>query len=175
MPLIDMQDYSPAARRYWWTVVVLGVWALVYAVATRRAQLEGALAAAGARRRDGRRHRGPLPGAHPRRQDRRSRGGEIFIFLMLLLYGAPRRGARRRARGRRGLVAHAPSAGRAASARPRMASLAMLACALALRRRARAPGRSGLQQRRPGRRAVMVLAGALLGRATRSSPRPSSR
>jgi hypothetical protein len=33
MNLIDMQDYTPAAKRYWWTVVFLGTAALAYAVA----------------------------------------------------------------------------------------------------------------------------------------------
>ena len=32
MTLIDMQDYNPVARRYWWTVTLLGAAALVYAV-----------------------------------------------------------------------------------------------------------------------------------------------
>ena len=40
MQLIDMQDYSPAARRYWWTVVFLGVWALIYAI-SKVGQFEG--------------------------------------------------------------------------------------------------------------------------------------
>jgi len=34
--LIDMKDYTPAARRYWWSVVFLGVWALIYAIAVFR-------------------------------------------------------------------------------------------------------------------------------------------
>ena len=42
MQLIDMQDYSPAARRYWWTVMVLGVWALTYAI-SKVGQFEGML------------------------------------------------------------------------------------------------------------------------------------
>jgi hypothetical protein len=38
--LIDMKDYTPAARRYWWTVVFLGVWALIYSIA-RIADFQG--------------------------------------------------------------------------------------------------------------------------------------
>ena len=30
MQLIDMNDYTPAAKRYWWTVVPLGVAAFLY-------------------------------------------------------------------------------------------------------------------------------------------------
>ena len=42
MSLIDMKDYTPAAKRYWWTVVFLGVWALIYSIA-KIGQLEGVL------------------------------------------------------------------------------------------------------------------------------------
>ena len=34
MPLIDMHDYKPKARLYWWTVTALGLIALARAIAT---------------------------------------------------------------------------------------------------------------------------------------------
>jgi diguanylate cyclase (GGDEF)-like protein/PAS domain S-box-containing protein len=85
--LIDMQDYTPAARRYWWSVVFLGVWALVFAVAAvTRLQgtvllqvLAGSAVAA-------------IVGLFPVRipgSKTSIAGGEIFIFLMMMLFGAP--------------------------------------------------------------------------------------
>jgi diguanylate cyclase (GGDEF)-like protein/PAS domain S-box-containing protein len=85
--LIDMRDYTPEARRYWWTIVVLGVWALVYAIANIGdlkgpvlwKVLAGALVAA-------------IVGFFPVRipgAKTAIAGGEVFIFLILLLYGAP--------------------------------------------------------------------------------------
>src|SRR5689334_7362586 len=85
--LIYMNDYTPAARRYWWSVVFLGVWALIYAIArvadyqgTALLQvLVGALVAA-------------IVGLFPVRvpgSNTSVAGGEIFIFLILMVYGAP--------------------------------------------------------------------------------------
>ena len=87
MSLIDMQDYTPAARRYWWTVVFLGIWALIYAIA-RLGELEGMLllqvmvgAVVAA-----------IVGLFPVRipgAKTSIAGGEIFIFLMMLVFGPP--------------------------------------------------------------------------------------
>src|SRR5690349_5709618 len=87
MNLIDMQDYTPAAKRYWWTVVFLGSAALLYAVASL-VQLEGvvllqvligATVAAIV---------GLFPVLIPGAKTAIA-GGEIFIFLVLLLFGTP--------------------------------------------------------------------------------------
>jgi hypothetical protein len=40
--MIDMHDYEPAARRYWWTLVVMGGAALLFS-AYRLLQLDGAM------------------------------------------------------------------------------------------------------------------------------------
>ena len=125
MQLIDMQDYSPAARRYWWTVVFLGVWALVFAI-SKVGQFEGvlllqvlvgALVAA-------------IVGFFPVRipgTKTAIAGGEIFIFLVLLVYGAP---AAVLAAVFEGTVASWRSSTRWTSriGTPAMASLAMLVC-----------------------------------------------
>jgi diguanylate cyclase (GGDEF)-like protein/PAS domain S-box-containing protein len=125
MSLIDMQDYSPAARRYWWIVVFLGVWALIYAI-SRVAMFEGAvlvqvligaLIAA-------------IVGLFPVRipgAKTAVAGGEIFIFLMLLVYGAP---AATLAAALEGAVASFRASKRWTSrvGTPAMASLAMLTC-----------------------------------------------
>ena len=128
MPLIDMQDYTPAARRYWWTVVFLGVFALVYAIA-KVGQFEGMLllqvlvgAAVAA-----------IVGLFPVRipgAKTAIAGGEIFIFLMMLVYGAP---AAVLAAALEGAVASWRSSKRWTSriGTPAMASLAMLVCASA--------------------------------------------
>jgi diguanylate cyclase (GGDEF)-like protein/PAS domain S-box-containing protein len=128
MSLIDMQDYTPAAKRYWWTTVFLGVWALVYAIA-KVAQLEGMLllqvlvgAAVTA-----------IVGLFPVRipgAKTAIAGGEIFIFLMMLVYGAP---AAVLAAALEGAVASWRSSKRWTSriGTPAMASLAMLICASA--------------------------------------------
>src|SRR5271154_3732636 len=87
MNLIDMQDYTPSARIYWWTVTVLGVWALVFSISivgelhgTALLQvLAGAAVAA-------------VVGLFPVRipgSKTAIAGGEIFIFLVMLVYGAP--------------------------------------------------------------------------------------
>ncbi len=125
MQLIDMQDYSPAARRYWWTVVVLGVWALIFSI-SKVGQLEGvvlfqvlvlALVAA-------------IVGLFPVRIPGAKTvlaGGEIFIFLALLVYGTP---AAVLAAALEGAVASWRSSRRWTSrtGTPAMASLAMLVC-----------------------------------------------
>ena len=125
MQLIDMQDYSPAARRYWWITVFLGVWALVYSVAkvgqfegTQLLQvLTGALVAAIV---------GLFPVLIPGTKTALA-GGEIFIFLVLLVYGAP---AAAFAAALEGTVASWRTSRRWTSriGTPAMASLAMLAC-----------------------------------------------
>jgi len=123
--LIDMKDYTPAARRYWWSVVFLGVWALIYAIA-RVADFQGvvllqvlvgALVAA-------------IVGLFPVRipgAKTAVAGGEIFIFLILMVYGAP---AAVLAAALEGLVASWRASKRWTSriVTPAMASLAMLTC-----------------------------------------------
>ena len=125
MQLIDMQDYSPAARRYWWAVVFLGVWALVYAIsrvasfqgAVLVQVLVGALVAAVV---------GLFPVRVPGAKTAIA-GGEIFIFLILLVYGAP---AATLAAALEGAVASGRASKRWTSriGTPAMASLAMLLC-----------------------------------------------
>jgi diguanylate cyclase (GGDEF)-like protein/PAS domain S-box-containing protein len=123
--LIDMKDYTTAARRYWWSVVFLGVWALIYAIA-RVADFQGvvllqvlvgALVAA-------------IVGFFPVRipgAKTAVAGGEIFIFLILMVYGAP---AAVLAAALEGLVASWRASKRWTSriVTPAMASLAMLTC-----------------------------------------------
>ena len=123
--LIDMKDYTPAARRYWWSVVFLGVWALIYAIA-RVADFQGAvllqvLVGAGI---------AAVVGLFPVRipgAKTAIAGGEIFIFLILLVYGAP---AAVLAAALEGFVASYRASKRWTSriVTPAMASLAMLAC-----------------------------------------------
>ena len=125
MSVIEMRDYTPAAKRYWWTIVFFGVWALIYAIAqvgqlddARLAQvLFGAAVAA-------------VVGFFPVRLPGAKiaiAGGEIFIFLMLLLYGVP---AAILAAVAEGTVASWRSSKRWTSrvVTPAMTSLAMLAC-----------------------------------------------
>ncbi len=125
MQLIEMQDYSPAARRYWWIVMVLGVWALIYSI-SKVGQFEGmlllqvlvgALVAAVV---------GLFPVRIPGTKTAIA-GGEIFIFLVLLVYGAP---AAVLAAVFEGTVASWRASKRWTSriGTPAMASLAMLAC-----------------------------------------------
>jgi diguanylate cyclase (GGDEF)-like protein/PAS domain S-box-containing protein len=125
MQLIEMHDYSPAARRYWWTVMVLGVWALIFAI-SKVGQFEGLLllqVLAGALV-------AAIVGYFPVRIPGTKTGlagGEIFIFLVLLVYGAP---AAVLAAALEGIVA-SWSASRRWTSRvgtPAMASLAMLVC-----------------------------------------------
>ncbi len=85
MPIIDMQDYNTAARRYWWTVTLLGMAALTHSLATVIAidgkfllqVLAGAIVAA-------------VVGLFPVRipgSKTSIAGAEIFIFLVMMLYG----------------------------------------------------------------------------------------
>jgi diguanylate cyclase (GGDEF)-like protein/PAS domain S-box-containing protein len=126
--LIDMKDYTNAARRYWWTVVFLGVWALIYAIA-RVADFQGtvllqvlvgALVAA-------------IVGLFPVRVPGAKTavaGGEIFIFLILMVFGAP---AAVLAAALEGLVASWRASKRWTSriVTPAMASIGMLICGTA--------------------------------------------
>src|SRR5438552_7867988 len=126
MAFLDMQDYTAAARRYWWLVAFIGVGALGYSVA-QLAQLPpivlaqviaGAAVAA-------------IVGLFPVRipgAKTAVAGGEIFIFLVLLLYGAP---AAVIAAAVEGAVASWRSSKRWTSriGTPAMAAIAMLACA----------------------------------------------
>ena len=149
MSLIDMQDYTPAARRYWWTVVVLGIWALVYSVAnvselhglTLVQVLVGALVAA-------------IVGLFPVRipgAKTAIAGGEIFIFLIMIVYGAP---AAVLAAAVEGAVGAWRSSKRWTSriVTPAMASISMLACASRVRGRALAHPRPRVQRRSNHRR-----------------------
>jgi diguanylate cyclase (GGDEF)-like protein/PAS domain S-box-containing protein len=84
-PLLDMKDYSPAARRYWWTITPLGLAALAYATlqwammpALAMLQVVGGVAIAAVI--------GLFPVRIPNTKISIG-GGEIFIFLMLLLFG----------------------------------------------------------------------------------------
>ena len=85
MKPIDMNDYSEAARRYWWTLAILGALALGYSLfrvvllpgEMLIQVLAGVLVAA-------------LVGLFPVRIPGAKTGiagAEIFIFLVMLLYG----------------------------------------------------------------------------------------
>ena len=140
MSVIDMKDYTPAAKRYWWTVVFLGIWALVYSIAqigrlegTALAQvLAGAAVAA-------------IVGLFPVRipgTKTAIAGAEIFIFLMLLIFGPP---AAVLAAAVEGVVASWRASKRWTSrvGTPAMAAIAMLACGSAFelaRAKVGAPG-----------------------------------
>ncbi|APV49915.1 hypothetical protein BWI17_09595 [Betaproteobacteria bacterium GR16-43] len=127
-PFIDMQDYSPAARVYWWLVAVLGTLAIGYSLTTL-AGLDGAsllqalvLATIAA-----------VVGLFPVRIPgaKTSLGGaEIFIFLALLLYGPA---AAVLAAALEGAVGAWRTSKRATSriVTPSLAAIAMLACAWA--------------------------------------------
>jgi diguanylate cyclase (GGDEF)-like protein/PAS domain S-box-containing protein len=85
MSLLDMKDYSPAARRYWWAITLLGWATLAYSVRALAAYdwpvlaqaLGGAAVAAVVALFPVR-----IPGTKTS-----IAGGEIFIFLTLLLFG----------------------------------------------------------------------------------------
>jgi diguanylate cyclase (GGDEF)-like protein/PAS domain S-box-containing protein len=128
MAFIDMQDYNRPARWYWWSVTSLGFVALAFAIsgvallpAPMQLQvLIGATVAA-------------IVGLFPVRipgAKTAIAGAEIFIFLMLLVYGPA---AAVLAAALEGLVASWRSSKRATSrlGTPAMASLAMLGCATA--------------------------------------------
>jgi diguanylate cyclase (GGDEF)-like protein/PAS domain S-box-containing protein len=141
MRLIDMQDYNPVARRYWWTVTLLGTAALAWSIAGVVAidgkfllqVLAGAAVAA-------------IVGLFPVRipgAKTSIAGAEIFIFLVMLLYGPQ---AAVIAAALEGLVASWRTSKRWTSrfGTPAMASVAMLACASAFEAvRTRAGSMSG--------------------------------
>jgi PAS domain S-box-containing protein len=128
MTLIDMKDYGSAARLYWWTVTSLGCLAFAWGV-TGVAQLEpglmvqvliGAAVAA-------------LVGLFPVRipgAKTSVAGAEIFIFLLLLVYGPA---AAILAAALEAFVASWRTSKRWTSriGSPAMASAAMLLCAVA--------------------------------------------
>src|SRR5690606_40343642 len=85
--LIDMKDYNAPTKLYWWTVVALGTIALAYAVtgvmllepALMLQVVVGAVVAA-------------IVGLFPVRipgSKTSIAGAELFILLLLLVYGAP--------------------------------------------------------------------------------------
>src|SRR5512140_2354510 len=123
MAIFDMKDYSPAARRYWFAVVALGYAALAYAVGEVSrldwpvlAQVLGGAAVA------------VVVALFPVRipgTKTSIAGGEIFIFLIMLLYGVP---AGILAASLEGLVASWRTSKRWTSriGTPAMAALAML-------------------------------------------------
>ena len=128
MSLIDMQDYNAAARRYWWAVTLLGAAILANAIGHVIAidgryliqVLIGAAVAA-------------VVGLFPVRipgAKASIAGAEIFIFLVLLLYGV---WAAVIAAAFEGFVASWRTSKRWTSrlGTPAMASVAMLACASA--------------------------------------------
>ena len=126
--VIDMHDYTPKARLYWWAVMALGLFALARAIASIAAMDSGPLvqvliiAAAAA-----------IVGLFPVRipgAKTSLAGGEILIFLALLLYGvAPAI----LAAALEGLVGSWRTSKRWTSrlGTPAMASIAMLGCASA--------------------------------------------
>jgi diguanylate cyclase (GGDEF)-like protein/PAS domain S-box-containing protein len=123
-----MQDYNPVARRYWWAVTLVGMAALAWSIAGVVAidgkfliqVLVGAAVAA-------------IVGLFPVRipgAKTSIAGAEIFIFLVMLLYGAQ---AAVIAAAFEGLVASWRTSKRWTSrlGTPAMASTAMLICATA--------------------------------------------
>ena len=128
MSFIDMHDYGKAARAYWWTVTLLGLAALAYSL-TQLAGFDAArlgyvaLGTAVA----------AIVGLFPVRMPGSKTavaGGEIFIFLMLLLHGVH---AAVLAAAVEGAVGSWRSSRRLTSrvGTPAMAALAMLACGTA--------------------------------------------
>ena len=126
MVLIDMKDYGPAARLYWWTITSLGSLALAWGV-TGVLRLEPALMlqvliGAGIT---------AVVGFFPVRipgAKTSVAGAEIFIFLLLLVYGPA---AAILAAALEAFVASSRTSKRWTSrlGSPAMAALAMLACA----------------------------------------------
>jgi diguanylate cyclase (GGDEF)-like protein/PAS domain S-box-containing protein len=125
-PFIDMKDYSAAARRYWWTIVPLGLASLAWAMVqvgsmpliTMMQVLGGGAIAA-------------VVGLFPVRIPNTKisiGGGEIFIFLMLLLFGAA---AAVLAAALEGFVGSCRTSKRWTSrlGTPAMSSISMTACA----------------------------------------------
>ena len=123
--LLDMHDYTPAARAYWWVVAILGALSIGYSLAAVAALdapsiaqvlvLAGVAAVVGL-------FPVRIPGA------KTSFGGaEIFIFLSLLLHGAP---AAVIATALEGAVGAWRTSKRATSwiISPALAGLAMLVC-----------------------------------------------
>jgi len=85
MSLLDMKDYGPAARRYWWSITGLGYAVVAYAIYVVAGydwpvlvQVLGGAAVAGVV--------ALFPVRIPGTKTSIA-GGEIFIFLALLLYG----------------------------------------------------------------------------------------
>jgi diguanylate cyclase (GGDEF)-like protein/PAS domain S-box-containing protein len=128
MAFIDMKDYGPSAKLYWWTVTALGGIALAWAVpevlrlepAPLLQVLVGAAVAA-------------LVGLFPVRipgGKTSIAGAEIFIFLLLLIHGPA---AAILAASLEGIVASSRTSKRWTSrlGTPAMAALAMLVCAAA--------------------------------------------
>ena len=129
MNFINMQDYSPAAKRYWWSVTIPGMAVLAYSAAhvisvDGKYLLQvmiGATVAA-------------IVGLFPVRvpgSKMSIAGAEIFIFLVLLLYGTE---AAVIAAALEGFVAACRSSKRWTSRiiTPSMTSLASFACGIIL-------------------------------------------
>ena len=155
MAVIDMRDYGPAARLYWWTVTSLGCLAFAWGVggvlrlepALLAQVLTGAAIAA-------------LVGFFPVRipgAKTSIAGAEIFIFLLLLVYGPA---AAILAAALEAFVASSRTSKRWTSrlGSPAMASLAMIACAGAFE-----AARAHFQSNGMATAALLVLAMAFAG------------
>ena len=125
-PFLDMKDYSVAARRYWWTITPLGLAAFAYALVhvasmplVAMMQVLGGVAIAAVI--------GLFPVRIPNTKISIG-GGEIFIFLMLLLFGAS---AAVLAAAFEGFVGSCRTSKRWTSrlGTPAMSSISMTACA----------------------------------------------
>ena len=126
MSMIDMKDYNAASRRYWWAMTLLGAAAFAYSVfqvaqhdARFIVQVMAGTAVAA------------IVGLFPVRipgAKASIAGAEIFIFLVMLLYGPS---AAVIAAATEGFVASWRTSKRWTSrlGTPAMASIAMLACA----------------------------------------------
>jgi diguanylate cyclase (GGDEF)-like protein/PAS domain S-box-containing protein len=124
MPHLWMNDYNPRARAYWWITACLGTGAFLCAavsVALANATLLQVLAGVAVVA-----FTGFFPVRIPGAKTSIA-GGEIFIFLILLLYGAP---AATLAAALEALVGSWKTSKRWTSriASPAMASIAMLTC-----------------------------------------------